>query len=464
MKILITGASGFIGSRLLETLFLKGHDDIRVLTRKSSSLSLKSVCSFPVEIFEWDPEKGKIQEGALAGVDVVVNLAGENVAGGLWTKSRKDKIYNSRMASTGLLLAEIKKLAKPPRKFINSSAIGIYGNRFEKEELTEASSLGEGFLAKVCKDWEHLALNHGIAGMASSVIRTGIVLGQQGGALEKMLPFFKFALGGSLGSGQQSMSWIHLDDLVGNFIFLIEEKDTGGIYNGTAPTPVTNKEFTKILGRVLGRPTPFPVPAFFLKTALGEMSQILLDGQKVLPEKFLKKGYIFLFPTLDEALKDILKNDRKGEKVIRRFQWIKSDTARVFLFFSDEKNLELITPSFLKFKVIGKDTPTIRQGTSIEYALKVRGIPFKWKSLITNYDPQNSFTDTQINGPYSKWVHGHEFIPVKQGTLIKDEIVYKLPLGILGGLFAGRLVAKDLKSVFDFRHDRIDEIFGAANK
>lgn len=461
MKILIAGASGFIGSKLVETLFLRGYDDIRLLSR--SSYSLKSKCPFPVEVFEWNPEAGKIQESALTGVDVIINLSGENVAGGLWSKSRKEKIHLSRISSTSLLVSEIKKMERPPLKFISSSAIGIYGDRGE-EELTEASSLGEGFLANVCIEWEKLSLNHGIDGIQSTVIRTGVVLGSGGGALKKMLIPFQLGLGGNLGNGDQIMSWIHLDDLVGQFIFLIEGKNTAGIYNGVSPSPVSNKQFTKMLGKILKRLTPFHVPSFVLRNVLGEMSQILLASQKIIPKKFLKEGYSFLYPSLENALSEILQNVSQSEEVIRKYQWINCDVSQVFPFFSNEKNLELITPSFLSFKVLGKDTPTVRQGTAIEYSLKMRGISFKWKSLINKFEDKKSFTDTQINGPYKKWVHTHQFIPVKKGTLIKDEIVYKLPLGIIGKFFAGKLVANDLKRVFDFRYEKIKEIFAINHK
>lgn len=300
MKILLTGANGFIGSRLIKSLLQKGYKDIRVLTRNKKNIKL------PVEIFEWNPEQLQIEQGALKNIEVIIHLAGESISESRWTKEKKQKLINSRVNGTKLLLKEINKLEWKPKKFISSSAIGFYGNRGD-ELLNENSKQGKGFLSELCHLWEKLSLNHQIKEMNSCVVRSGIVLESHGGALAKMLPLFTFGLGGPLGNGKQFMSWIHLDDLVNIFIHLLESKSSQGIYNGTSPNPVSNKDFSKTLGKVLKCPSIFPAPAFAIKVILGEMSQIVLDGQRVVPERLQKEDFSFMFENLEDCLNQILK-------------------------------------------------------------------------------------------------------------------------------------------------------------
>lgn len=456
MKILISGATGLVGTRLLEVLTLKGFDDIRILTR--DKISAKNSIPFPVDFFEWNPDKNFLEIGALENVDVVIHLAGENVADGRWNESKKKRIIDSRQLSSELLINEIKKLPRSPKKFISSSAVGIYGDTGDKIITTE-SPLGTDFLAEVCKTWESTILSHGIDGMNAHCIRTGVVLSANGGALQKMLPAFLAGVAGKLGNGNQYMSWIHIDDLVNQFIFLVENNGSSHVYNGTAPTPLTNYEFTKILGSAIKRPTIFPVPSLALKTLFGEMSDILLKGQRVVPNDFLNEGFNFKFGNLRDALEDIFKFSSKGETVLETYQWINKPVISVFKFFSNENNLEQITPPYLKFKVLGKDTESIRQGTLIFYKLKVHGIPLTWKSKISSFTEDKSFTDEQLSGPYAKWVHQHDFIPYKQGTLIVDKVIYKVPMGILGKLAAGYFVNKDIQNIFKYRSTVIKKEF-----
>ncbi len=454
MRFLISGATGLVGKRLIEKLFERGHQDIHILSRDPKKVQN----SFPIKSFSWNPEKGEIDENAFKNVDIVIHLAGESVAEGRWTKSKKEKILNSRTQGTSLLIKTIKNLEHHPKKFISASAIGIYGNRGD-EKLDSSSNCGDDFLADVCKKWEEHTHGHTLKNMTSHSIRVGIVLSKLGGALKKMLPPFKAGVAGKLGNGHQYMSWIHIDDLVSQFIFLSENDCKNKIYNGVTPNPVTNNEFTKILGSVLRRPTLFPVPSIALKTIFGEMSCILLNGQRVLPKEFLEEGFKFKYPDLKTALENILNHDIKGEEVLKRYQWIEDNSQNVFPFFSNEKNLEKITPPFLNFKVVGKNTKNIGKGTLIDYKLKVHGIPLKWQSEITSFENEKSFVDIQTKGPYKKWEHTHDFISFKNGTLIKDKIVYKVPFGSLGKIFAGSLVKKDLDQIFNYRTKIISKEF-----
>lgn len=306
MKILITGATGLVGKQLIKTLKKRGYDDLNILTRNTQSA--QKTFDFPIKAFIWDPTENLIDAEGLKDVDVIIHLAGENIGSKRWDEKRKQEILESRVLSTQLLVQTIQQKKYYPQKFLSSSAVGIYGNT-ENNLADTKLTRGNDFLANVCQAWENTLLNADIPNCQKACLRTGMVLAPHGGALKKMLPPFKLGVGGVLGSGKQYMSWIHIQDLVNQFIFLIENPITTEVYNAVSPNPVTNYEFTKTLGDALGRPTIFPVPAFILKTLFGEMSVILLEGQKVLPKEFLKSDYHFQFPILKEALENVLKQN-----------------------------------------------------------------------------------------------------------------------------------------------------------
>lgn len=455
MKILITGATGLVGLKLVETLFLKGHTDIRILSRNKENAKKKF--QFPVELYEWNPSTNYIEPTALDNVNIVIHLAGENVAKGRWTHKKKKKILDSRTQGTNFLMESIQKAKTKPQKIIGASAIGIYGDR-DDESLTEESLSGEGFLADVCKKWEDKIINFPIKEVQTHILRIGIILANNGGALEQMLPPFKSGAGGKIGNGKQFMSWVHIDDIIGQIIFLMDKDCSNKIYNGVSPLPVTNEFFTKTLGKVLKRPTLIPIPRFGLKILFGEMADMLLGSQKVLPKNLMTEGYIFLYEELEKALRNILKYDTKGEKVFTKYQWTEKPPKEVFNFFANEMNLEKITPPHLNFKVLSKSTDVIQEGTIIDYKLNLHGIPLSWKSKINTFKDQERFIDEQVKGPYSKWVHTHDFIPLNKGTVIKDEVVYKVPFGLLGYLVAGSFVRNDLRKIFNYRSDNLKKI------
>lgn len=304
MKILVTGATGFIGKRVVSQL-LSGKHEVHILTRNIAKgvLNLGSECKY----FLWNDTTQVPPLEAFEGVDAIINLMGEGIAEKRWSKEQKQKIYDSRIGATSSLIKALKSLAIRPKVLVSGSAIGIYGNRGD-EEILEHASLADDFLATVCKEWEAQAkLAEGL-GLRVVIIRTGVVLGRDGGALKKMLPIFKLGGGGPVGSGKQFMSWIHVDDIASMFVEAAKNSNMVGVLNGTAPYPVRSKEFAKELGKVLGRPAFAPAPAFALKIVFGEMSQVLLDGQKVIPAKFQEHQFKFKFPTLDLALKDCTKN------------------------------------------------------------------------------------------------------------------------------------------------------------
>ncbi len=299
MKVVLTGATGFVGKVVVKQL-LEAGDEVVVLTRNvaKAAISLGSSCKY----FQWNESDSLPPLEAFEGADGVINLMGETISR-RWDEDQKKKIYNSRINGTRKLVEAIEKLAHKPKVFVSTSAIGIYGNR-GPEEINEASRVSDDFLGKVCKDWENEANKVRNHGCRLVIIRVGIVLGRGGGALEKMLPIFKIGGGGPLGSGNQYMSWIHIDDLASMYVEALKNPALSGIMNGTAPYPATNAEFTKVLGKVLKRPAFLPAPGFALKIVLGEMSQLVLEGQKVLPVKFKEAKFRYRFPTLEMALKE----------------------------------------------------------------------------------------------------------------------------------------------------------------
>jgi uncharacterized protein (TIGR01777 family) len=305
MKILLTGATGFIGRALLARLDEKKHE-LLVLSRDATRA--KKRLGLPSSYFDWRPEEGPPPSAALAGVDAVFHLAGEGVAERRWSAEQKRRIYESRVVGTRHLGQGIARMQSPPSVIIAASAIGFYGDRGD-EVLTEDSALGRGFFPEVCRDWENEALKLGAPTSRVVMVRVGLVLGPQGGALSKMLPVFKMGLGGPLGSGKQWVSWIHLDDVVGIFLLALENEKLKGPVNGVGPSPVTNREFAKALGHALHRPAVLRAPAFALKLAVGELAEEgLLASDRALPKRAEIAGYSFRYPRLGEALAEIFRS------------------------------------------------------------------------------------------------------------------------------------------------------------
>lgn len=291
MKIVITGASGFIGSALTPYLESKGHIVKRLVrTHKNEP-----------HFGFWDPENQILDPKELEGYDAVINLSGENVAKGRWNKQRKQRIYNSRIQSTHLLSKTLLEMKNPPRIYINASSVGYYGNKVEP--TNENGTYGHDFLAKVSKDWEEATTLVKSKRIRIILMRLGMVLSPQGGALAAMYPYFKLGLGGKISSGKQIISWISLEDLLAAFYFCLTHPSIEGPVNAVAPFPITNKQFTESLGKALHRPVIFPIPALILKLFFGEMAEaLLLNSSNITPEKLINSGFEFTYSSLEKYL------------------------------------------------------------------------------------------------------------------------------------------------------------------
>jgi uncharacterized protein (TIGR01777 family) len=315
MRVFVTGGTGLVGSLLVKRLRERG-DDVTLLSRRAEAAQQFPDCKIVVG----DPTQPGPWMDAIAECDAVVHLAGEGIFNRRWSQAFKDLIYSSRIKSTDNIVAALGKAATSSplssggeasgvkgKVLINASAIGIYGPHGD-EELSEDSLPGNDFLAKVCTDWEKAAQAATVHGARVVLLRTGIVLDKNGGALKQMLTPFKMFAGGPVGSGKQWMSWIHNEDEVGLILFALDHSEISGPLNATAPNPVTNRDFATALGKALGRPSFFPTPGFVLSVMLGESAQIVTSGQRVLPKKALAAGYAFKFTDVEAALRDLLGN------------------------------------------------------------------------------------------------------------------------------------------------------------
>lgn len=300
MRVLITGGSGFVGQRLCEQLLVRGH-------------SVQVVSRYPEKARKILPDACDVRNSALGFVDsppqAIVNLAGESIAGKRWSDAQKNRLVESRVKATHQLVTLCEQLItreQPvPKVMVSGSAMGYYGDQ-GKRMVTEETAPHDEFAHRLCARWEMAAEPVKALGIRLAIVRTGLVLDTGGGTLEKMLPPFKLGLGGRFGNGEQYMPWVHRDDLVAAIVFLLENDELSGVFNASAPHPVTNAEFVTILARKLHRPAIFPVPAFVLKAGLGEMSRLLLTGADMRPARLEEAGFEFHYPTLDKALGAIL--------------------------------------------------------------------------------------------------------------------------------------------------------------
>ncbi len=302
MRVIITGGTGLIGKALCTALVNDQHSVIALSRNPDKNIGLFS----GVRLEKWDGKTAAGWGALVDSADAIINLAGEGIADGRWSKERKKSIRESRINAGLAVMDAIKQASNKPKVLLQSSAVGYYGPHGD-EIVTEETAMGSDFLAKVCHDWEASTVSVTQMGVRRAVLRTGVVLSRQGGALPKMAMPFKFFAGGPVGNGKQWLPWIHIEDEVRAIQFLLNQAEASGPFNLSAPNPVTNKEFGQTLGKVMGRPALAPAPAIAMKTIFGEMATVLLDGQRAVPNRLQALGFTFTYPTLEEALRNLFK-------------------------------------------------------------------------------------------------------------------------------------------------------------
>jgi len=482
MRVLITGATGFIGRALVPRLQRDGHTIVAWVRSESRARGLLGA---DVDLVPASSGHTALVD-ALGGVDAVVNLAGEPLIGKRWTPERRRVLEASRVGVTTDLVRAIAAATPRPRVLVSGSAVGWYGDR-GAEPLTETSKPGADFLAHMCRDWENAARAAELSGVRVVLLRTGVVLGRNGGALAQMLPPFKLGAGGPIGNGRQYLPWIHLHDLVSAVAAMIADERYRGPVNGVAPEEATSRAFATALGRALHRPAILPTPAFALRAIFGEAATVLLASQRVAPAVLIGHGFTFAFPTLDAALADIVgggsvaigppapagrqggtatteSNASAGTAAryeLRATTVVDAPIAETFAFFSRAENLGLITPAAMQFTLTRAAQP-ITEGARLEYRMRVGPATIRWRSRIAVWEPGRRFVDVQEVGPYRVWWHEHAFHADGGRTVMEDRVLYAPPLGALGRIANHVFVAPALTRIFQYRGDVIRLRFGAA--
>lgn len=455
VNILLVGATGLVGQELGRRLTREGHQ-LWVLTRDVARA--REQLSFPFTGIVW--REGLISEPqALGSIEAVCYLAGESVAEGRWNAEQKARILNSRVAGLEEVLRQVTAYAPQLKTVVSASAIGYYGDRSE-QWCREADAPGVGFLSEVCEKWEKALFEASAPGVRKVALRIGMVLSDQGGALPIITAPLRFGPGAYLGRGQQWVSWIHLDDLVEMFLLALQNTTIEGSYNAVAPQPERHREFMKQIAATLGSAVLFAVPDSVVKLMFGEKAALFLQSQRVSCEKIQGAGFAFKYADLSSALKSLLLPLKDADKTLTCYTYIPRSRAEVFTFFCDEKNLEVLTPDFLNFEVLGKSTEVIQGGTFIDYRLRLYGIPVGWKTEISKWSPGEAFIDEQVRGPYKKWHHEHSFSDLGEGTLMRDRVEIKLPYGWLGRVMLSWKIFGDVNRIFAYRQKKILQLFG----
>ncbi len=449
MNTIISGGTGLVGTEIAKKLADKNHK-IFILTRSKDKAQLN--CPFPHTAITWD-DLNNSDIGST--IDGIINLAGTNIFENRWNKKVKEKIHQSRVQSTRSLVEFANKKCPNLKSFVSTSAVGIYGEA-DDQMVDEEYTLSYDFLGKVCQDWESEVKN--LHTGKAAIIRVGIVFSEKGGALNEMVPPIQAGVGGALASGKQYMSWIDIDDLSNLYIFALENS-LQGVFNATAPEPSTNQHISETIAKHLNTSLFMNVPFIALRAVVGPVAKHLIESQTISSKKIQSLGFKFQYPTVE---KSIVKRvpQLKGTQRRKIFeQWVPLPKEDLFPFFADARNLEKITPPSLHFHIKSISDEKIKEGTIIHYNLKIDGIPAKWKTLITNWNPPHQFVDNQEKGPYRLWHHTHKFEDLANGTLIIDQVDFELPLGVIGYMAASWKVLKDIDRIFDYRKKEIFKKF-----
>jgi hypothetical protein len=477
MRVFLSGATGFLGRALLLALRNRGHEVVAWVRDPRRAADLLGT---EAELLAMQADDGNLAP-ALARCEAVVNLAGEPILS-RWSAARRVALRASRVDLTARLVQAMGRATRRPGVLLSGSAVGFYGEGGELR-LTETSGRGQGFLAELCADWEAAARAAEAGGTRVVLLRTGVVLGLDGGALPTMLPPFRFGVGGRVGSGRQYMPWIHVEDWVRAVLFALEDGRVRGPLNLVASEAATNGAYTTALGNALGKRTPFPVPGFMLKLLFGGAASLLLGSQRVEPAALGEFGFHFRFPHLAGALSDLLSRQalefgaddgahsgdstyltrRRPNRRLAAVTELDVPLSEAFDFFSAPENLALLTPRALGFRITGRSGAPA-SGETIDYSIRLGPLALRWRTRFEAWEALRRFVDVQERGPYRSWWHEHRFEAAGAGTRMHDRVLYALPFGPLGAL-AHRLVVRDqLGDIFAQRALAIRLRFGRTGR
>lgn len=470
MRIALFGATGLVGRALALRLRRDGHH-VRAWARDPRRA--RGLLGAEVELVQATDGDAALVE-LLEGCDAIVNVAGEPVAQ-RWTKRVRARLVESRVGLNRRIDEALGACTAAPRVWIQTSAVGYYGDRGDAI-VDEDAAPGDGFLAALSRDWEASAL--AARDVRVACLRLGIVLAEDGGVLPTMATPTRFGLGASLGSGRQWVPWIHLHDLVELFVVALGDDRYRGSINAVAPEPVRMRELADAIARQLGRPRLFRAPAFALRLALGEAADVVLSGQRVAPARALALGFRFAFPTLAPALADLL-GDATAPAITAVASWptgayldarrprycletrvaLAHGVDEVLPFFEKAENLGAMTPAHMAFEILGAPPAHIEAGTTIDYRIRIGPMPLRWRTRIDRTDARG-FVDCQLRGPYRAWYHEHAFERAGTGTVMIDRVWYAPPLGLLGVVAQWLFVGGQLRRIFAHRRRAAQLRFG----
>ncbi|MGE3840990.1 MAG: TIGR01777 family oxidoreductase [Vicinamibacterales bacterium] len=471
MDVLILGGTGFIGRALVPALFRAGH---RVTVMARDPRTAGNVVGEEARVVSTGHDDHLAQ--VCSQHDAVINLAGAPLVGARWTRARRRMLENSRIETTRQLTRALGLACPRPGVLLSASAIGYYGHR-HGEDVTESATPAKDFLGQLCTKWEAAAAHAVPLAVRVVVLRLGVVLGREGGALGAMLPAFQAGLGAIVGDGTQDVSWIHLHDAIRIITTALVDDRYEGPFNCVAPEPVSNLTLTSHLSSACNRRTLLRLPAIALRLALGGASQTLLASQRVLPQRLGERGFRFTYPTLAEALADLVPvhgvvigrattvpRDAYLQRRPPRYELrtsVKLDVPveEAFAFFSSARNLGLITPAGMSFRIL--EAPSaISGGARIRYRLRIAGVPLGWLTRIASWETGSRFVDIQESGPYRTWWHEHTFRGEGTQTVMDDRVLYTPPFGVLGRMAHRIVIAPMLRRIFAYRGHVIRLRFG----
>lgn len=455
LKVLVTGATGFVGRYLCRELFRRGHD-INILSRRQNV----SIDSLPIKTYQWKNTSENPPVEAFDGVDALINLMGEPIIGGIFTKSKEKRIWSSRVTSTKSISRTLTENGIKLKSYVGASAIGAYP--YDKIKRDEHSPLGDHYLARLCQDWEKA--HRAISCQNSSIVRIGLVLGATSPLMNKLMQSSVMRHLPRFGDGQQLMNWVHIDDLVSILVRQLES-NSGQVINAVSPNPCTQIEFNQAIASFFSHKVwQIPVSKFLINLGAGKPGSVLTETQYIVPSTLQSNSFEFKYTDVKDALKNCLSlapHPRTGNMepcfLWQTHQYLDKTPEDIWPFFSDPLNLEKITPELLHFKVLNRQVQ-IEDGSTINYRLKVHQIPVTWKTLIQSYKPPHQFVDTQLKGPYRIWHHTHDFQSVRDGTIMTDTVKFQLPC-LPAGILAYPLVSSDVAEIFEHRRSVIAKIF-----